>query len=37
MSTDSDVVLDETGKKEKCWVYVAGPLLWQNYFRNERA
>ena len=28
--TTADVVLDETGKKEKCWVYVAGPLLWQN-------
>ena len=28
--TTVDVILDKTDKKEKCWVYVAGPLLWQN-------
>lgn len=28
--TTVDVILEETDEKEKCWVYVAGPLLWQN-------
>ena len=27
--TTTDVVFDN-GKKEKAWIYVAGPLLWQN-------
>jgi gamma-glutamylcyclotransferase (GGCT)/AIG2-like uncharacterized protein YtfP len=28
--TTVDVIMDDTDEKEKCWVYVAGPLLWQN-------
>lgn len=28
--TTADVILDDTKEKEKCWVYVAGPLLWQS-------
>ena len=28
--TTANIILDETNKKEKCWVYVAGPLLWQS-------
>ena len=28
--TTANIILDETNEKEKCWVYVAGPLLWQS-------
>tara|TARA_R100001086_G_scaffold114080_1_gene58246 strand:- start:590 stop:997 length:408 start_codon:yes stop_codon:yes gene_type:complete len=28
--TTANIILDETGEKEKCWIYVAGPLLWQS-------
>ena len=28
--TTVDVILDDTKEKEKCWVYVAGPVLWQS-------
>ena len=28
--TTVDVILDDTEEKEKCWIYVAGPLLWQS-------
>jgi gamma-glutamylcyclotransferase (GGCT)/AIG2-like uncharacterized protein YtfP len=28
--TTANVILDDTKEKEKCWVYVAGPLLWQS-------
>ena len=28
--TTADVILDDTKEKERCWVYVAGPLLWQS-------
>ena len=28
--TTVDVILDDTEEKEKCWIYVAGPVLWQN-------
>ena len=28
--TTANVILDKTEEKEKCWIYVAGPLLWQS-------
>ena len=27
--TTANIILDDTNEKEKCWIYVAGPLLWQ--------
>ena len=28
--TTANIVLDDTKEKEKCWIYVAGPLLWKS-------
>ena len=28
--TSANIILDDTKEKEKCWIYVAGPLLWQS-------